>query len=277
MCVGAGTQYVRFNQDTEMTSYIFEDHESDQELRRLRRIEAALDPCTRDLLERTGVTAGWSALEVGAGAGSILRWLGERVGHDGEAIAVDKRATYLSQFTARPFQVIESDVLEMNRPGSFDLIHARYVLIHNRNSAEILAHLKSLLKPGGQIVIEEPDFQSAEWIDEHHRAAGQRVNRAICAMFSGMALDPGHGKRLPLLMSRTGFGVNRVDARSHLECGGGPIALMMAGSAEALREKYVGSGQATNDDVDEYMGAAHDPASWAIYYSTVGVIASNPR
>lgn len=260
-----------------MNEYIFDDNQPDQELKRLRKIEAALDPQTRELLSGTGIGSGWKCLEVGAGGGSILRWLGECVGSEGQAVGVDKKTTYLSQLNARPYEVIEGDVLEMDSGRTFDLIHVRYVLIHNRSSAQILAHLKTLLRPGGQIVIEEPDFQAAEWIDEEHRTACQRVNHAICAMFSGMSLDPGYGKRLPLALARCGFQVTRVDARSHLEPGGGPVASVMADSTQALRDKYVATGEAIHDDVDRYITAARDPASWALYYSTVGVVASNPQ
>jgi SAM-dependent methyltransferase len=258
-----------------MNNYIFDDNQRDRELRRLRRIEAALDPQTHQLLCKTGVSTGWKCLEVGAGGGSILQWLGERVGVGGQAVGVDKKIEYLAQFQVPPFEVINGDVLEVNRAAAFDLIHVRYVLIHNRNSVEILAHLTRLLKPGGYLVLEEPDFEAAEWIDEEYGAAGQRVNRAIWAMFSGISLDPGFGKRLPPMASHSGLRVSHVEVRSHLEPGGGPVAMVMADSTEALRDKYTSTGEASSADVDRYIHGARDPKSWALYYSTVGVVASN--
>ena len=260
-----------------MNSYIFDDNQPDLELRRLRRIEAALDSQTHELINKTGVTVGWRCLEVGAGGGSILQWLGDCVGSRGQAVGVDKKTTYLSRFTAQPYEVIEGDVLDVRRGAAFDLIHARYVLIHNRNAAEILTHLKDLLKPGGHLVLEEPDFESADWIDEDYRAAGQRVNRAIAAMFTGLSLDPGYGKRLPWVASRLGLGVSEVKARSHLEAGGAPVAMVMADSTDALRDKYTSTGEANAADVDRYIEGARNPNSWALYYSTVGVVASNPK
>ena len=53
----------------------------------------------------------------------------------------------------------------------------------------------------------------------------------------------------------------------------GPVATLMAESAVALRSKYLATGKATEADIDDYIGAARNPASWAIYYSTVAVIA----
>lgn len=48
--------------------YIFDDHEQDQELMRLRMIEELFDPATIVHLEHTGgVRMGWGCLELGAG------------------------------------------------------------------------------------------------------------------------------------------------------------------------------------------------------------------
>lgn len=256
--------------------YIFSQNEADRELIRLHRVESALDPFSQELLTRTGVGQGWACLEIGAGAGSILQWLGQRVGPDGRAVGVDKKATYLKQFTGPPFEIIEGDILGLNLSGPFDLIHVRYVLIHNQGASEILSKLKSLLKPGGFLVIEEPDFESAEWIDEKHRFPGERVNAAICCTFSGTSLDPGFGKRLPHMASRLGLVVQHIKVLTHLEPGAGPVALLMADSAEALREKYLSTGKASNHDIDAYIAGARSPGqTWAIYYSTVGIICRN--
>ena len=258
------------------TDYIFSENQADRELIRLRRVESALDTFSHELLTRAGVAHGWACLEIGAGAGSILQWLSQRVGPSGRAVGVDKRAMYLKQFTGTPFEIIEGDILGLNLSGPFDLIHVRYVLIHNQNASQILTKLKSLLKPEGFLVIEEPDFESAEWIDPKYRPAGERVNAAICGTFSETSLDPGFGKRLPYLASDLGLVVDHIKVLTHLEPGGGPVALLMADSAEALRDKYLSTGKASNEDINAYIEAARNPAqSWAIYYSTVGFICRN--
>ena len=255
------------------SDYIFSENRADRELIRLRRLELALDPFTQELLTRTGVRQGWACLEIGAGAGSILQWLSHQVGKSGRAVGVDNSATYLRQFTRPPFEIMEGDVLGLNISGPFDLIHVRYVLIHNQEAAAIVSKMRNLLKPGGFLVIEEPDFESAEWIDAKFRAAGERVNAAICGTFSGSSLDPGFGKHLPYLATILGLVVDHIKVLTHLEPGGGPVALLMADSAEALREKYLSTGKTSNLDIDAYIDGARSRAqTWAIYYSTVGII-----
>jgi hypothetical protein len=66
-----------------MSQYIFDNKSEEREFRRLQLVEAANDPTTIALLEETGIQPGWLCLELGAGAGSILRWLGHRVGPKG--------------------------------------------------------------------------------------------------------------------------------------------------------------------------------------------------
>jgi cyclopropane fatty-acyl-phospholipid synthase-like methyltransferase len=69
--------------------YVFADRELLHESRRLHFLEAGLDPVTVACFETIGVAPGWRCLEVGAGAGSMARWLAERAGPGGEVVAVD--------------------------------------------------------------------------------------------------------------------------------------------------------------------------------------------
>jgi hypothetical protein len=67
------------------TEYVYAlANEWERAERRLRALEATYDPVTKRRLAARGVADGWNCLEVGAGAGSIARWLGEQVGPTGE-------------------------------------------------------------------------------------------------------------------------------------------------------------------------------------------------
>jgi 2-polyprenyl-3-methyl-5-hydroxy-6-metoxy-1,4-benzoquinol methylase len=79
--------------------------------------------------------------------------------------------------------------LDIPLDGCFDLVHCRYVLIHNSNNAEMLGKLCRLVRPGGFLVVEEPDFTSAMLLnrDEDYR---RRVNNAICRPGRGVSWRP---------------------------------------------------------------------------------------
>ena len=80
--------------------YVLADADEQTERERLGHLEAWLDPVTVRHLEVTGVGEGWRSLEVGAGGGSIARWLGERVGASGSVLATDIDIRYLAGLPA---------------------------------------------------------------------------------------------------------------------------------------------------------------------------------
>ena len=256
-----------------MSRYIFETNADDRELGRLRMIEAAVDTDTVALLEETGITAGWSCLELGAGAGSIAEWMGARVGSKGTVLAVDKKTAYLRRFSSPPYRIIEGDFLSLPVEPAMDLLHARYVLIHNKQDEEMLKKIRTIVKPGGYVVLEEPDFTSAQLLNPRGDAAHQRVNEAICRMFTKAGLDPAYGLGLPRKLAELGLDILRAKATMQLCPGNAPIADMMAESALVLRKEYTGTGVVADEDVDHYVAHAHDPRYWSVYYATVSVIA----
>jgi hypothetical protein len=256
-----------------MSRYIFDDNREDRELARLQLIEVAFDTNTVALLEMTGIGTGWACVELGAGAGSIVKWMGARVGPSGSVVAIDKATSYLHRFSSAPYHVIKDDFLNVSLGAKADLLHARYVLIHNAQSETMLRKIRDVVKQGGYVVLEEPDFTSATLQNSAGEAAPRRVNDAICHMFLKAGLDPGYGLELPRKMAEAGFDILRTSSTMHLCQGLTPVANLMAESALALREKYTGTGMASDQDVDRYVTCARDPQYWALYYSTISLIA----
>ena len=239
-------------------------------------IEEALDPATIAHLQATGIQPGWRCLEVGAGAGSVMQWMGSVVGDGGQVVAIDTNTSHIRRLSAVPYQVVEGDFLDVAVDGAFDLAHCRYVLIHNRRSQDLLQRLCALVRPGGFLVIEEPDFTSAKLLNRAGDPAQQRVNNAICRMFEQMQLDPAFGLSLPPKIAGAGMRIQRVDARVHLQRGGDTLARMMGESTRALRDKYIATGEADGTDIEKYIDNASDDRFWAVYYATVSVVAAKP-
>jgi SAM-dependent methyltransferase len=256
-----------------MTGYVFESNRDEQELERLRLIEEALDPTTRMHLQRTGIQAGWRCLELGAGAGSIMQWLGSFVGDRGSVVGVDRNTSHIHGLSGPRSHIVSGDFLDVTLKADFDLAHCRYVLIHNQASQALLHRLGRLLNRNGYLVVEEPDFTSAKLLDRGSDGSQQRVNNAICRMFEARHLDPAYGLRLPEIVAAEGLQIVEVDAHVHLACGGSSLARMMAASTRALADEYVGTGEATRADIERYVRNAADDQFWTVYYSTVCVIA----
>ena len=260
-----------------MNQYIFDNKSEEREFHRLQLVEAANDPTTIKLLEETGIQPGWHCLELGAGAGSILRWMGSQVGPTGLAVGVDKKIAYLHKDDSPHVQIYQGSFLDVALEQSFDLLHSRYVLIHNKEEGAILRKLSSLLKPGGWALFEEPDFTSATLQDRKQETPQGRVNRAICQMFINLGLDPAYALRLPHKLQEAGLHIVRAQSIMHLCPGNSPMARVMAESARVLEQEYSKTGLCSPKDIQVYVRLSQDSTHWALYHSTISVIARKPN
>jgi len=132
---------------------------SEMESERLARLEALGDPITIAALETLGVGPGWHCAELGAGRGSILRWLAERVGAGGSVTAVDRDTTRLADLAQKGnVEVLEGDLCTMALPeAAFDLVHSRSVLMHLDDPDHAVRTAVASLRPGGSVLFEESD------------------------------------------------------------------------------------------------------------------------
>ncbi len=259
------------------SDYTFAGTERSRELERLRRIEGLFDPGSRRRLKATGLGPGWCCLEVGAGAGSMAAWMAERVGDEGEVVAIDLDVGLLDASLMPGVQIIEGDIRQLDlHAARFDVVHARYVLVHNADHEALLDAMLSALKPAGRLVLEEPDFTLARGVSGADREAFERVNQAIVSMFEDSGKDPSMGLRLPSILAGRGLAIEIVETEVPLCPGGHPVAEIMSSSAVQLRDRYLATGRISEEDLDGYARFAADPAAWGIYYGSVGVVARKP-
>jgi SAM-dependent methyltransferase len=129
---------------------------------RFAALSALFDASSQRHLADRGVAPGWHCLEVGGGGGSIAKWLGHRVGPTGRVLATDVDTRFLEQIELPNVDVRCHDITRDALPErAFDLIHTRMVLLHLPARDLVLPRLLSALKPGGWLVCEEFDRQSA--------------------------------------------------------------------------------------------------------------------
>lgn len=256
------------------TEYVFQSTGEARELERLQMLERIFDAGTQRRMLATGLTTGWHCLEVGAGAGSIVRWLEQRVGPSGKVVALDMNPRFLRGSSTSTIDIIQGDICDTELPlAMFDLVHARYVMIHIADYRKAFERMLRCVKPGGWVVIEEPDFEAARAVTGPDDARGSfaRVTAAIERMFTSLGMDYALGAKLPALFQQQDLSQLTVEHEGHLSAGGGAIAQLMKLSAEQLHEKYVATGLVTEADIEQYCRLADDPDCWAIYYATVAV------
>jgi SAM-dependent methyltransferase len=175
--------------------------------------------------------------------------------------------------SSRAKHVASGSARKASRPpgASFDVAHARFVFLHQSKWREALEATLRLLRPGGHLVLEEPDFSVSRAIAGagHRRDAFERVHRAIEAMFSESGMSFDFGARLPAIFQEYQLEDLAIANDVPIVRGGTPFARMMGMSTQQLGNKYVATGVATKRDLELYWDFAHDPNSWAIYHGTV--------
>ncbi|MBR8741793.1 trans-aconitate 2-methyltransferase [Nocardiopsis sp. MG754419] len=134
------------------TEYAF-DSDTDLGRGQLDHLSSILDGVSRDFIGTVAARTGQRCLELGAGNGSLARWMTERVGPTGEVHAVDLVTTHLDVPGGRVHRHDINDGLPVE--GPFDLIHARLLLVHLEHRREILSALVDALAPGGWLVLGE--------------------------------------------------------------------------------------------------------------------------
>jgi SAM-dependent methyltransferase len=203
------------------------------ELDRLMLQSRVWEPSGRRVLEQVGAGPGARAVDIGCGVMGWLRVLSEWVGPEGQVVGTDIDDAMLAvagQFAADEGLgnvVLRNDDLFATQleSASFDLVHARYEITPLGRSSEQMTTYLGLVRPGGVIVLEDPDVASWHFnppalaleeliglIVEAFRRTGGDWNsgRSHLELFRGfgleadvraevLALPPGHPYlRLPL-------------------------------------------------------------------------------
>jgi SAM-dependent methyltransferase len=203
-----------------------------------------------------------------------MTWMGVVAGPTGQVVAVDLNPKFLGESRQSKVEIIRADIRTAQFPEqSFDLIHARYVLIHLPDYEVALTKMLDSLKPGGWLVLEEPDFSASRGItgDEQELESLRKVNQAIKQMYATRGSDYELGLKLPALMQRRGLQHLTVENDAPLCAGGSGIATVMKLSTEQLWEKYLATGVVGPSELERYCRFADDPNSWAVYYATIAV------
>src|SRR5690242_18944938 len=100
------------------------------ELERIRLLERLYDPTTAKRLDALPVQPGWRRLGVGAGGGSVVRLLADRVGTTGHVDALDMNTRSLGDIRHPNIAAREANVRPYAPVGGYDFVHTRYVLMH---------------------------------------------------------------------------------------------------------------------------------------------------
>ena len=257
-----------------MTTYVF-DQAWERERDRLSSLEGLFDEATTRYLSRLGVAAGWRCLEVGCGAGSVARWLAERVGDTGRVVATDLDTRFIDDHGYANLETRQHDL--MSGPpehAAFDVVHARAVVEHVPDHHTALANLLAAVRPGGWVLVEDVDFGGpmaaalARYTSpSEHGPLIERIYRAGEAVFAAIGADASFGVQLVGALDAAGF--EEVGGEFHAPIVSGGSEQWTRGTAQQLGEHFVRTGLASADDiacflaVSEQRGVHYTPPAMA--------------
>lgn len=256
----------------DVPSYAF-PHSAAEESRRLELFQQRLDPLTIRRVERLGIGEGARCLEVGGGRGSITRWLAERVGTKGRVIATDLQLDFLTAIDAPNVEVLRHDVRSDPFPErSFDLVHTRAVLMHIPDDLDLLRRIASWLRPGGWLLLEEPDF--GMWIADTDEVWASHP-RAWHRTFPSGSL--GRGRSLLRQIHQLGLIDIGADGEVDIIQAGTPLAEFYRLSMAAIGPSAVQAGALTAEQATALVDRPTQPDFLACGFVHIGAWGRRPR
>jgi SAM-dependent methyltransferase len=198
------------------SQYVMGEVDMTTEDGRLEMLEQWHDPGTMRRLGQLGIESGWDCLEVGAGRGSITRWLADEVGPTGSVVAADINPRFLAEVPenveVRQLDICQADI-ETER---YDLIHCRALLMHLPDPGAVLTKMVGALRPGGLLLAEEGDFGLSHTAGHPDAPAVNGIRERTIDIGRKAGLGDAYlGRKLPGMLVASGleFQGGEVDTR----------------------------------------------------------------
>ncbi len=226
---------------------------------RLSIMEKYLDPQTHLQFNRCGLSEGWRCLEIGPGAGSILKYLSHRVGKSGHVDAIDLNLSLLSSINLKNVTLKQADITKESLPKEeYDLVHARGVFVHipKQSRADAFDSIYKSLKPGGVLVLEEPDFitdMPDPGADSEDVFLYQKALDALRIVQCERGMSFELGRYLYRNLFDLGLINISVEGKSHVVPGGSDYALFFKLTYQQLKLAILSSGLLSEKDYEQFL------------------------
>ena len=161
------------------------DNDDPEAVARHTYLAEILDPTTFARLAGLGDLVGRRCLEVGAGGGSVARWLAARVGPHGEVLATDLNPRHLP--AGAGYRVLRHDLVTEPVPaGPSDVIRARLVLLHLPSARRCWPACAACCAPAvpsypgvghrvGSLVLAAPSQADADLVDAYQETLVRKI------------------------------------------------------------------------------------------------------
>ena len=235
---------------------------SAEESTRLQRQADELAPDGAALLDRVGLRPGQAAIDLGCGPRGILDLLAGRVSPGGRVVGLDANpahtamaAAFVSGHRLKGVQIVTADAGRTGlRSRSFNLVHARTLLVNVPEPAVVVAEMVRLAKPGGRVAAAEPDTEHALCYPPH--PAFDRICEIFPVVFSRNGADPAIGRRVSELFREAGLTDVVVESRTQMYPPGNSRRTIRLDLVRSMRPQIMQLGLADEKELDALDAAA---------------------
>jgi SAM-dependent methyltransferase len=235
--------------------YLLDNRDADAGAR-LGALAAIFDDWTFDHLGRLGLGAGSRVWEVGAGGPSVIRWLAARVGDSGRVLATDIDVSWAAAAAGPNVEVRRHDVGVDPRPAeTFDVVHARLVLVHVPAREDALASMVEAIRPGGWLLVEDADpaLQPLSSLDPRtaEEELANRIRTGFRTLLSEHGAELAYGRTLPRVLREAGLLDVAADAFVPLRH---PASVDLEKTTiRMVRDQLVARQLATAEEIDRHL------------------------
>jgi len=251
------------------------------EQRRLSRLNDLLNDAS---LRQMGLEGGSRILDVGSGLGQLSRAMARRVRTGGgRVVGIERDETQMAEARRQARESGEQDLVEfrvgdaVDLPlddrewGTFDVVHARFLLEHVADPPSVVRSMVRAARPGGRIVLEDDDHDVLRFHPELPETL--RVWEAYVRSYRRFGRDPFVGRRLCALLHDAGASPTRNTWLFFGSCAGSPdfeamianFLGVLGGARAAIREEIPDA--EIDRGIEALRGWAERPAA-ALWYAT---------
>jgi SAM-dependent methyltransferase len=234
-----------------------------------RRLGLMNDLLNESSLGELGLAGGERILDVGCGLAQLTRAMARSAGARGRVVGIEQSAEQIAEAGRQARAAREEGLVEIRQGdalapplhedewGTFDIVHARFVLEHVPDPHAVVCQMVHAARPGGRVILEDDDHEVMRLWPEP--AGFDTLWRSYLRTYEGAGCDPFVGRRLVELLHAAGAPARRNRWLFYGGCAAHPffpaLVTNLAGVLRGARDAILAAGPLDAPAFDETIAA----------------------